>query len=94
MLFFWNPDKAEKNVEKHKVSFEIAQTIFEDPLHLSNLDDEKHEEERWVSMGRSCKGDIFVVVHTYLEIQGHEEIRIISARRATKKERRAYEEGI
>ena len=95
MLFSWDPEKAEQNVKKHGVSFDLAQTVFDDPLHLSLLDSKERSEERWITMGKSADMKTLVIVHTYKEIvNGHEVIRIISARRATRKEARQYEEGI
>ena len=94
MLFTWDPTKGEQNVRKHGVSFEVAQTVFDDPLHVSILDTKSKDEERWVTLGKSTTGKALVVVHTYREEGGHEMIRIISARRATKKEVHHYEEGI
>ena len=95
MLFVWDPEKAEHNYRKHRISFEIAQTVFDDPFHLSLLDWKKHTEERWVTIGRSADKRTLVVVHLYRSQEGgHEVIRIISARKATRREARQYEEGI
>lgn len=95
MLFLWDPEKAEINVRKHGVSFEMAQTVFDDPLHLSILDSKRHDEERWITIGRSADNRTVVVVHTYgITEDQHEMIRIISARKATRKEVNQYEEGI
>lgn len=94
MLFEWNPDKNWINIKKHKVSFEVAATIFDDPFHLSILDHKNHDEERWITIGQAATGETLVVVHTYLESTRLESIRIISARNATKREREQYEEGI
>ena len=88
-------DKAEGNVKKHAVSFEIAQSIFDDPFHLSVLDSRHPDEERWVTIGQSVHDKTLVVAHAYCVIKnGQELVRIISARKATKKEKRQYEEGI
>lgn len=95
MLFVWDPEKAEQNIKKHRVSFEMAQTIFDDPLHLSILDSKSHGEERWVTIGKSAAIKTLVVVHAYKTPKGGLEIiRIISARKATRKEKKQYEEGI
>lgn len=95
MLFIWDPAKARKNIDKHSISFETAQTVFDDPLHLSVLDAKKHYEERWVTVGCNIFGKILTVVHTYqLSDLREEKIRIISARLSTRKERKQYEEGI
>lgn len=89
MLFIWDPPKAEKNLKKHGISFELAQTVFEDPLHLSVLDWKKHREERWITVGQSGDGQLLVVIHTYRVVKGLEMIRIISARKATRREKKA-----
>lgn len=95
MLFLWDPEKADSNVRKHGVSFEMAQTVFDDPFQLSVLDKKLHDEERWITMGKTPHGKTLVVVHTYAVTEdGDETMRIISARRATKKEVSEYEEGI
>lgn len=95
MLFSWDTTKAERNIKKHGVSFEVAQTVFDDPFHLSILDAKSGGEERWVTIGLGASLKTLVVVHTYIVVhEGQEFIRIISARRATKKEVRQYEEGI
>ena len=95
MLFIWDPEKAAQNVRKHGVSFELAQTVFDDPFQLSVLDAKKHDEERWITLGRSADMKTLVVVHTYRVMENNREvIRIISARKATRKEVRQYEEGI
>lgn len=95
MLFDWDPVKARTNLKKHGVSFELAITIFSDPLHLSIPDGKSVGEERWVTIGRAGNASTLVVVHTYKERSSvGEVIRIISARMATRKERKEYEEGI
>lgn len=95
MLFEWDPKKDLANFKKHGISFELAQTVFEDPLHLSVLEGKASNEERWVTVGRSADAKTTVVVHTYRSLKDGQEVnRIISARRATKKEAKDYEEGI
>lgn len=95
MLFIWDPHKADQNVKKHGVSFEVAQTIFDDPLHISIPDSKMQYEERWTTMGQSVMNQFLIVVHTYVVGKTDlETIRIISARKATKKERKQYEEGV
>jgi len=79
-------------MRKHGVSFEDAATVFSDELLLSLPDDEHGGgEERWISQGRSRDGKLLVVVHTLRELDEHTAVRIISARRATPRERRRYE---
>jgi uncharacterized DUF497 family protein len=90
LLFEWDKDKARRNLSKHGVSFEEASTVFSDvgeltihdPLHSS-------EEDRFVSLGESVKRRFLVVVFT----ERGDRIRIISARKATRGERKKYEEG-
>ena len=95
MLFDWNADKARANLKNHGVTFELASTVFSDPLHLSIPDRKQRGEERWVTVGHAADLSTLIVVHTYLDLSGDNEvIRIISARTATRKERTQYEEGI
>ncbi len=92
MKFTWDPDKAEANEKKHGVSFEEAKTCFLDPLHIV-IDDPDHsteDEHRMILLGLSFKSRMLVVVH--VEFEEEKSIRIVSARKATKKERKEYEE--
>jgi uncharacterized protein len=89
MKWTWDPVKAEANRRKHGVSFELAQRVFDDPLALSRPDPEP-EEERWQTVGL-IEGVIVFVIHTAPDDE--ETGRIISARKATAHERKAYEEG-
>ncbi|MBE9016357.1 hypothetical protein C7Y66_05535 [Chroococcidiopsis sp. CCALA 051] len=90
MEFEWNPDKAKLNGEKHNVSFEEAATVFNDPLSVTFPDpDHSVGESRYVIIGVSRFGQLLIVAHT----DRGEKIRIISARKATRQERRFYEEG-
>lgn len=91
LIFEWDKRKAKNNLSKHKVSFEEASTIFGDPLSIT-IDDPLHssqDEQRFITIGLSYRGKILVVVHC----DKRDTIRIISARTATRKERKAYEEG-
>lgn len=94
MLFYWDPIKASSNLKKHGISFELAQSVFDDPMHLSVIDGKTVFEERWITIGLSANKQSLVVVHTYRNVQTEEEVRIISARKATRKEKEQYEEGI
>jgi len=89
--FEWDAAKAELNLGNHGVSFEEAVTVFGDPLSIT-IDDPDHsgEEQRYIDMGRSSRGRFLVVVYT----QRRNRIRIISCRKATRRERKVYEEGI
>lgn len=88
MNFEWDADKAQSNFEKHGVRFEIASGVFVDPNHITAVDDRfDYGEERLVTLGRTSEG-ILVVVATERD-KGH-TIRIISARKASKRERSTY----
>ena len=88
--FEWGEDKARKNLKKHGVSFEEACTVFGDPLALT-IHDPLHseEEDRFITLGESHRQRLLVVVFTDRD----EKIRVISARVATRRERKNYEEG-
>lgn len=91
-LFDWDISKAMANWHKHGVSFEVAATVFHDPLALSRYDVEHSQsEERWVTLGKAETGQLVVVVHTFEELVDEARIRLISARYATAHERRQYE---
>jgi uncharacterized protein len=90
MEFEWNPEKAESNYRKHSVSFEEAATVFNDSLSFTFPDpDHSIGESRYVIIGISRFGKLLIVAHT----DRGETIRIISARTATRSERRFYEQG-
>jgi uncharacterized protein len=94
MLWFdWDERKNKRNRTKHGVWFEEAQSVFSDP-HARLFYDPEHseEEDRFILLGVSSAARTLVVVHCYLESDSL--IRIISARKAAKKEVRFYEEGI
>lgn len=88
--FSWDPAKARSNLKKHGVSFKEAQSVFYDEFALQFYDDESSDEERFLLLGLSNQSRILVVVHC--ERSGdEEELRIISARKATSSERQYYE---
>jgi uncharacterized DUF497 family protein len=90
MRFEWDSRKAKRNFAKHRVSFEEATTAFRDPLSSTGADpDHSAAENRFITFGLSSKGRLITVSHT----ERDDSIRIISARRATKQERKIYEEG-
>lgn len=90
MRFAWDPKKAALNARKHGVSFEEASTTLRDTLAVTGSDpDHSLGESRFVSFGASKNGRLLVVSHT----EEGDVIRIISARLATKQERKIYEEG-
>jgi len=92
--FEWDPNKGELNIRKHKVSFHRAAEVFKDPHAISIFDDEhSQEEDRWITMGSDYNGRILVVSHTFRRIDEDSfRIRIISSKKATKNERKQYEE--
>jgi len=94
--FEWDPQKAKINFKKHKVSFERACMVFKDPNALSIYDEEHSEtEDRWITLGMDINRTLLVVVHTFEQLDENTyKIRIISARKATKKEIKQYNEGI
>jgi uncharacterized DUF497 family protein len=86
----WDPEKAKSNLKKHGVRFSDAETVLADPNALTREDIESEGEQRFVTVGMDALGHILVVVYTCLG----EDIRLISARTATRRERMQYEEGI
>lgn len=95
--FDWDPVKAASNQAKHGVTFEQAMGVFADPLALSRLDDDQSAgEERWLTLGMTAAGQrLLLVVHTHMEVSDDKlVIRLISARAATRREARQYEEGL
>lgn len=91
MRFEWDLEKAASNARKHSVTFEEAQTVFQDDLFVTFEDpDHSQDENRFIIMGHSTKKNLLVVSYT----ERRNSIRLISARPATRKERRTYEEEI
>ncbi len=91
--FEWDPSKARQNLRKHRVSFERAATVFVDANQVS-VHDEEHDadEERYITLGIDSTGIMLVVVHTFRQTSPSESnIRIISARKATKAEIKQHE---
>ncbi|QJT79002.1 MULTISPECIES: BrnT family toxin [Kosakonia] len=93
MEFEWDVTKARSNQRKHGIRFEEAVSVFEDPYHLSIQDRFENGEYRWQTIGLMYGIVIILVAHTIRFESGHEIIRIISARKADKKERDRYEHG-
>ena len=86
--FEWDAEKSELNYKKHGITFEEAKTIFNDPLAITIYDpDHSLDEDRFIDVGMSSKGNLLVVSYT----EGNDHIRLISSRKATLKEIRAYE---
>ena len=90
LRFEWDDAKAVSNAAKHGVPFEEAASVFGDPQSLTFSDiDHSTEEKRWLTFGLSQKGRLLAVIHT----ERNRAIRIISARKATRRERGIYEKG-
>jgi hypothetical protein len=93
LIFEWDANKDIANQKKHKISFEEAQTVFLDEnALLINDPDHSIEEERFILLGFSRRANLLIVCHCYR--QSESIIRIISARKATRAEERAYHEQI
>lgn len=90
MRAVWDPEKAKANLEKHGVRFSDAELVLYDSYAVTVEDSAAEGEQRHISIGLDAVGRVLVVVYTY---RG-ENVRLISARLATRAERRHYEEGI
>jgi uncharacterized protein len=93
MRFEWDDDKNQTNQVKHQLSFETAQDVFLDPHHRSIPDRIEDGEQRWQTIGMVSGLVLIIVGHTYWDDEDEEVVRIITARKATRKERRDYENG-
>jgi uncharacterized protein len=94
LRFTWDPAKAASNLRKHRVAFELAVDVFADPFALTEQDRIEDGEPRWQTLGLVGGVVLLLVAHTVLdEADGTEMIRIISARRAERHERRRYEQA-
>lgn len=93
MRIVWDESKNSGNRRKHHVSFETAQLVFDDPFHVSRQNRIEGGEQRWQTIGLVQGAVLLLVAHTCIEADGQEIIRIISARKADKMERRIYAEG-
>ena len=90
MKFEWDPQKADRNLKKHGVSFQEAASVLGDALSITYYDpDHSAREHRFITVGMSRSGRVLMVAHT----DRGDNVRIISARKTTWKERRYYEEG-
>lgn len=85
MIYQWDPDKADANLRKHSVDFADAVSVFADDFALM-IEDERFEEERLITIGLDALGRLLVVIYTWRD----DEIRLISARKATRTERKQY----
>jgi uncharacterized DUF497 family protein len=86
----WDPDKDAINIKKHGISFDEAKTVLESDIQII-LEDNRKYEQRFIAMGFSSCLNLLIVVYAF---RREDLIRIISARKATKKERKTYEERI
>lgn len=98
VIFEWDDDKATTNLLKHGVAFELAEEVWDDPAHIIVFDRHENNEERWHAIGLVRAVLILAVVHTYPanwetdeNREGEEQVRIVSARKATRDERKRYE---
>ncbi len=90
MRFEWDPRKAELNLRKHRLDFARATRVFDDRHMMVDLDRGDHRNEaRWIAMG-AIEGDIVLVVFTWPEPDDEDVVRLISARRATRREAQSY----
>ncbi|MDG4885109.1 BrnT family toxin [Mesorhizobium sp. WSM4884] len=92
LQFEWDPEKARRNLAKHGVAFDLAQKVFDDPLHLVVPDRFEDGEQRWHAIGMVGTRVILLVVHTYPNPADEERVRVVGARKATPHERRRYEQ--
>ena len=92
MKFEWDRNKEKINIVKHGITFEQASYVFADQFALNRFDNEHSEDEdRWVLLGKSLNETLLLVVHTFRDDDGTEYVRIISARKATQKEKKVYQ---
>ena len=95
MIFEWDDNKAAANLVKHGVAFELAEEVWDDPAHIIVFDRHENNEERWHAIGLVRAVLVLTVVHTDPKMredqEGVELVRIVSARKATRDERKRYE---
>ena len=90
MKFEWDQNKAASNLSNHGISFDEAKTVFNDPLYVDFFDpDHSYNEHRYIIIGQSTDNRLLLVAYTERE----DTIRLFSAREATRKEQKDYEEG-
>ena len=88
MRVVWDTKKASANIRDHGIEFSHAATVLDDPMGIT-IEDKRQGEQRFVTVGSDILGRLLIVVYAY---SGEDEIRLISARKTTPKERRIYEE--
>lgn len=92
VAFDWDDAKNRSNLRKHGVGFDTASLVFDDPYALMLQDRFENGEERWQAIGRIADAVVLVVAHTVKARAGTEVIRIMSARKADRRERKRYED--
>ncbi|MGQ0563798.1 MAG: BrnT family toxin [Gemmobacter sp.] len=90
--FTWDPAKAEANWRKHGITFPAAMRVFDDPLHVSRMERYEGGEYRWQTIGHVNPATLLLVVHRYLDENLGAVVRIVSARKVTRHERKNYED--
>jgi uncharacterized DUF497 family protein len=93
MRFEWDEEKNLRNIAKHRISFQTAKLVFDDPSVVIQEDRVVDGEERWKALGLVGGAVVVLVVHTHSEELEKSVIRVISARKAAPAERRAYDEA-
>jgi len=88
MEITWDPKKAALNYRKHGVELSHGATVLDDPMAVT-IEDKRHDEQRFISVGSDILGRVLVVVYAYA---GKDHVRLISARAASQNERKTYEE--
>ena len=95
--FEWDPNKASENIAKHKITFESATSVFKDENAISIYDEahsQEKDEDRWITIGLDLETRTLVVIHTFMSLDENNcNIRLISARKATRNEEKIYNEG-
>lgn len=92
MEFTWDSAKARRNLAKHGISFDLARRVWDDPQHVLVPDRFEDGEHRWHAIGLVGAVSIILVVHIYPDDEDDERVRIIGARKATRREKTCYEE--
>ena len=91
--FEWDIEKEKQNRRRHRISFVQASTVFQDPNQITTFDEAHSDtEDRWITLGFDRNGFLLIVVHTFKETEYYINVRIISARKATRAETKQYEE--
>ena len=91
MVYEWDARKATANFKKHRLAFDEAATVFLDPLAMTYPDPDHSEgEPRFITVGESARGRVILVAH----LDRGDHVRIISARRATRREAHEYKEAL